>query len=284
MGSHPGGDSDKHSATGSNSQHPPTPRICPGCSKASKTPPRGPPAPSNPQNLPCLHKDIQSCPKIPPRGRPAPSNPQDLPCLHKGIQNTSMGTSSPSNPQDHPQLFGGSKTPPWGPPAPSNPQHLSCLHKGIQNTSIGTPSPLQDLPQLFRGSKTPPRGPPALSCGILSLPSPSTNRSAPFLGKIPAAIPARSPGTRIPAHVHTRTPSRDSCSGTIPSASRTRFSPPFHDPRSPFSLWLPGVLPRPLPEPAGWQRCRAVINGAALPIPGAASRALASTVLFIYFT
>lgn len=207
MGSHPGGDSDKHSATGSNSQHPPTPRICPGCSKASKTPPRGPPAPSNPQNLPCLHKDIQSCSKIPPRGRPAPSNPQDLPCLHKGIQNTSMGTSSPSNPQDHPQLFGGSKTPPWGPPAPSNSQHLSCLHKGIQNTSIGTPSPPPGSSPAVQGLQNTSTGTSSTELWHPEPSQPLHQQISPIPGKNPRCNPSPQPGNADPrtcAHTDTQ--------------------------------------------------------------------------------
>lgn len=166
------------------------------------------------------------------------------------------------------------------------------------------PSHSQDLPRQLKGiqelqscSKAPPWGPPARSWGVLGLPSPSTNRLAPFLGKTSAAIPASVPKTRIPArhtlahacaHADTQQGQRHpSCFHPLRHNSpgvQHHVSPPFHDSMSPFSLRLPGALPRPLLEPAGWQRCRAVINGAALPIPGAASRALASAGPFIYFT
>ncbi|XP_074706876.1 uncharacterized protein LOC141934935 isoform X1 [Strix aluco] len=79
--------------------------------------------------------------------------------------------------------------------------------------------------------------------------------------------------------------------GTIPPSqcSGPRF-PPFGtptappSPHSPSPSGFPGALPPPFLKQAGWQPRRAVINGAALPITGSASRALASTGLFIYFT
>lgn len=127
------------------------------------------------------------------------------------------------------------------------------------NSHCENPRPFhsQDLPRQLKGirelqscSKAPPWGPPARSWGVLGLPSPSTNRLAPFLGKTPlqSQPPSRKHGflhvTRLHTRVHTWTPSRDSdiraastLSGTIPPVSSTTFP-------------LPSTIPC-LPSPSG---------------------------------
>lgn len=185
---------------------------------------------------------------------------------------------------------------------PCPPGGDSNKHSALSNSHRETPRP--PIPRIFPGSskasgssKAAPKGTPSTELGCPGPSRPLHQQINTIPGKNSTAIPASIPKTRTPArhmlahacaHADTQQGQRHPSSfhplwHDSPGVQH-HVSPPFHNSTSPFSLWLPGVLPQPLLEPAGWQRCRAVINGAALPIPGAALRALASAGLFIYFT